>query len=508
MKRRKFLELSGIGVTGLSLQPLWDSDSHDQMIYSFPQMVGEVSQTSAILQARLSSRNSLPDSPFDSPEAIVRQDIPGVPGIARFEIAKNSNFSGLRKTPWQRAEADHDFIIKHKIEGLEPGVSYYLRVRFGPSEDQTHTGPVSQFTTLSSEDTEDAVSFVVSSCMCFGYFFLGHPSFTIDNPDNWKKPAEGQNRKLGYPALEVIENLQPAFWVLTGDNVYYDQPKQEKAKTKEELRAKWHRQMALPRIHSLLQHVPTYFMVDDHDYRYNDSDNRKIDQRPSPELAKAIFREQVPVIDPLNQEAVTYRTHKVNKLLQIWMLEGRDYRDSNDMPDGSKKSIWGKKQFQWLKKTLLSSDAVFKLLVVPTPLIGPDDAYKHDNHTNYGGFRYERDQFFSWLKKHDFLEKNFYIITGDRHWQYHSIHPIGFEEFGTGTLTPQHARYGREPGDKDSTDPMGLVTQPYIQQQPTAGFMNIRVEPPTDNTPATLNLVTIDDKGNVLYTETKESSLK
>lgn len=54
-------------------------------------------------------------------------------------------------------------------------------------------------------------------------------------------------------------------------------------------------------------------------------------------------------------------------------------------------------------------------------MIGPDDAYKSDNHVNQKGFRTERNSFFEWLKNNEIPINNFFFITGDRHWQYHSI---------------------------------------------------------------------------------------
>ena len=99
-----------------------------------------------------------------------------------------------------------------------------------------------------------------------------------------------------------------------------------------------------------------------------------------------MFREQLPVTDPADSGAVTYRTHRLNKDLQIWLLEGRDYRSPNTMPDGPGKTVWGERQLAWLKNTLLASDATFKVIVTPTPLVGPDDARKKDNHTNIGDF--------------------------------------------------------------------------------------------------------------------------
>ncbi len=70
------------------------------------------------------------------------------------------------------------------------------------------------------------------------------------------------------------------------------------------------------------------------------------------------------------------------------------------------------------QETLLASDAAFKILISPTPMIGPDDAdqagrqalgldpFKRDNHSNLMGFRYERDWFFDrpaafrWFDEH------------------------------------------------------------------------------------------------------------
>ena len=40
----------------------------------------------------------------------------------------------------------------------------------------------------------------------------------------------------------------------------------------------------------------------------------------------------------------TYRTFRWGKDLQIWLVEGRDFRSPNNMPDGPDKTIWGAEQ--------------------------------------------------------------------------------------------------------------------------------------------------------------------
>ena len=90
------------------------------------------------------------------------------------------------------------------------------------------------------------------------------------------------------------------------------------------------------------------------------------------------------------------------------------------MPDGPQKTIWGAEQKQWLKRTLVASDADWKILVSPTPIVGPDRDNKHDNHSN-PDFAYEGREFREWVKAN--VADNFFNINGDRHWQYHSVHP-------------------------------------------------------------------------------------
>ena len=196
----------------------------------------------------------------------------------------------------------------------------------------------------------------------------------------------------------------------------------------------------------------------------------------------------------------------MNKDLQVWMLEGRDYRSANKMEDGPDKTLLGAEQINWLKETLVESDASFKIIISPTPMVGPDDAYKTDNHVNLQGFRYEGDALFKWLVDNGFLDKNLYIICGDRHWQYHAMHPSGIEEFSTGALVDNNSRKGRLAGDPKSTDPNGLIKQFYIQgesESASGGFLFFEVE--RKNNIPTAAFKFYDELGKLLYQENKEA---
>jgi alkaline phosphatase/alkaline phosphatase D len=352
--------------------------------------------------------------------------------------------------------------------------------------------------------------------MNYSFFhYLGHPGRRTG-------PYTGPDKALGYPALASIAKLAPDFFVGTGDNVYYDHPGHRgRAQTQHEMRKKHHEQYSQPRFLELFRSVATYWMKDDHDHRFDDSDAinpvriRAPKQQtyypktniyplesgsgflPSHELGLRIFREQLPVVDPADPKPRTYRTHRVSKDLQVWFVEGRDYRSPLDMPDGPDKTIWGAEQKAWLERTLLESDATFKLLVSPTPMVGPDSAEKRDNHTDINGYRHEGDSFFDWLAESGISPEQFFIACGDRHWQYHAIRPDGYEEFSSGALIDENAIVGSFPGDAGTTDPEGLIRQPHHPREFTGGFLIIGVQPEAEAAVATFDYY--DEHGERLY---------
>jgi len=468
------------------------------------EIAGEVTQDSVILQARLAVDGKVRSG-----------DVKGRPGIAAFALSTEENFSSAFRTRWMVASSSNDYIVKTRITELEPGTRYYYRLLSGPDVGWVEAGPTGTFRTLDARGVSRQVRLVVVTGM---NRFAFRATVLRDGAI--------KERALGFPALATIVSHEPDFFIGTGDNVYYDCPFVGRAKSRERMRAKWHRQLATPRFATLFQRVPTLWEKDDHDFRYDDADPFG-EVEPSAELGSEIFMEQVPVVDPSAEDAVMYRTHRINDLLQIWLVEGRDYRDANTELPGPNKSLWGAEQVAWFKQTLLESDATFKVLISPIPMIGPDDTMKgvqggllaplfggapvgqgedmrkRDNHTNPYGFKDEADSLFDWLSENGFQDKNFYIVCGDRHWQYHSIRPDGFEEFSVGALVDGNARLGREPGDDMSTDPDGLISQPYLQGEASGGFLEITVRPPKGEKPATAEFAFYDEHGVRLYVAEK-----
>ena len=87
--------------------------------------------------------------------------------------------------------------------------------------------------------------------------------------------------------------------------------------------------------------------------------------------------------------------------------------------------------------TLDESDATFKLVFSPTPIVGPDRDNKKDNHAN---------EVFASRRQMSFVAscpntRASMVFCGDRHWQYASV--------------------------DDETEPMGVRLRPRQREAPT-----------------------------------------
>lgn len=457
--------------------------AHAEIHHAQGEFAGEPTRSSVLLQSRLTA---IPGPLLDE-----KGDVPGAAGVACFEWSETPDFASPRRTGWLEALAEHDFIVRAKVDGLKPGTRYSYRLVFGPDKEHTQAGGTCEFKTLPEAGT---VTFCMGSCMNYSPFMTGKAN------GGGPATATEEDKRLGYPVFAAMKELKPDFFIGTGDIVYYDNPAGTAATTLPELRKKWHQQFRFPRLVEFFARTPAYWSKDDHDFRFNDADlgSKKL---PAPSTGIEIFREQMPIFAAGDRTTPTYRTHRVHQHLQLWFMEGRDYRSNNKMPDGPEKTLWGREQRDWLQRTLQESDAAWKVIITPTPMVGPDRNSKTDNHTNLAGFKHEADSFFQWLLDKDMT----HVMTfcGDRHWQYHSIHPLGVEEFSVGALNDENAIKGERPGGPKTTDPQGLIKQPYIYDKPTGGFLHVTIQ---DD--AKLTICHYDDHGVKMHTAVKEPAGK
>lgn len=438
-------------------------------------MAGEAMTTTVLLQTRLARQERITYSNVHDKQALMQADLPGAPGWVRFVWKPAQGNVSVTYSPWMRAAEAHDCIVRYRVAGLAPGNRLQYALQYGADTLQTQQSPWQRAAIPAGDRPVKKTSLVMVTGSHLSRFYLG---------GGFGKPSAqgaeaytGKDKLQGFHGFESIARLKTDFFIGNGDNVYYDHPDDVKAITEPQMRAMWHRQLAMPRIQKMFAGTTTYWMKDDHDHRFDDSDtlpdNPIHGSLPTHEEGRRMFAEQVPLHQHYHPDSPTYRTIRMNPWLQIWLLEARDHRSPNAMPDGPEKSMWGKAQKEWLQQTLLASNATFKLIVTPTPMVGPDDARKRDNHANPDGFFHEGEAFFAWLKSHKFDTERTFILTGDRHWQYLSIHPTGYKELSSGAMVDQNARLGVPPGAANSSDPRGRIVQTYSSPQASGGFLQV-----------------------------------
>ena len=397
----------------------------------------------------------------------LQHSVPGAPGRVRLRYADNVNFFNPVESEWFEVSAEDDYTHHFKLDGLKPATIYYVETETSDAAGAVLHKPLNaRFETAPPENEYAAVTFTVVT---------GQSNHDHDHPDGFKI----------YPSM--LE-LAPNFIVPTGDTVYYDSDA-PLATSIDLARFHWHRMYSFPTILEFHLSVPGYWEKDDHDSYHNDNwpgMSRWYMGTFSWEQGLKVYSEQAPMSE------LPYRTFRWGKGLQVWVVEGRDFRSPNTMEDGPGKSIWGETQKSWLKQTLLESNADWKVLVSPTPIVGPDRSNKNDNHANKG-FTREGDEMRQWFAEN--LPDNFFIACGDRHWQYHSVHPAtGVQEFSSGPATDEHA--GGSPGEDGDYHRFHRVA---------GGFLSITAEKVSDKSKIAFRFHDVD--GNVVYEHGREKTL-
>jgi len=414
--------------------------------------IGEVTQTWAIIWTRVTKNKTRnPDGETDidiigRPKrkgqefpVLTKEEVealpsavPGAPGRVRISHQAEGE-TASKLSFWYDVRPEDDYVQQFHLTKLKPNTTYKFQIHLAPAGSDFPTEFLnSEFTTAPTKETWKDISFGV---------ITGQMYNDLDHPD-------------GFHIYPAMQKLGIDFLVPTGDTVYYDS-ELPRARNVHMARYHWQRTYSLPRLVEFHNRIPAYWEKDDHDTLSNDSwpgMNPKMMLPLTWEDGLKLFREQVPMGEK------TYRTVRYGKGLQVWMVEGRDFRSPNNAPDGPGKTIWGKAQREWLQKSILESDATFKVIVSPTPIVGPDRSGKKDNHSNKN-FTWEGDLFRNWTKENNL--NNLFICCGDRHWQYHSVHPdTGLQEFSCGPVSDQHA--GGTPGHDMKIQPFHRVKGGFL----------------------------------------------
>jgi alkaline phosphatase D len=423
--RREFLAATTVGLPAIA------QANQTAPFNAMGERIGEVTDHSVIIQTRLtavptrrmdgynfpgitrkSPQDNLPSIPAGMTIADLQGYCPGQAGRVRLWYGKRADLRGAKSTNWFDVNATTDFTHHFTLDDLPAATKLYYAVEMAAMNGtQTRRGAIGSFRTAPRNDQFTRVRFCASTCQHY---------LSRDSPN-------------GYLSYEAMLRYAPDFHSMIGDNVYYDS-EPPVATTPELARHFWHRMYSQTSLVNYYRQTPCYWLKDDHDTLIDDCWPGRAPGKMAPLTfadGQRIFREQIPISTP------TYRRFRWGRALEVWLTEGRDYRSPNDAPDSSEKSLWGAEQKAWLKRTLLASDAAFRILINPTPIVGPDRGNKHDNHAN-DSFAREGQEFRTWAQANKLT--NFFVICGDRHWQYHSVDPTTqLQEFSVGAMSDEQA---------------------------------------------------------------------
>lgn len=449
--------------------------SSGQVYFTNGLKIQEVTDTSAVIWTRLckfpkavpiyhkQKKRAFFKSPIDFDNNMPVNKMDGAVEGAFGEVKiKLFNKKDSIVVDWKHVSPYHDYTIMETIHGLDPNTEYQVLLQGRKSKDSVITKILGSFKTPPSSQTIIPVGFTSSTCQYF---------WDYDDPIR------------GFKAYDSMLELNPAFHCQTGDYVYYDKPGPMSYNI-ELARHKWNAINSWPSLIDFYGNVPSYLQKDDHDILRDDATSYSA---PFGELtfddALQIWHEQV----PLNGKP--FRTVRWGKDLEVWLVEGREFRSNNKDADGDEKSIFGKEQKAWLKSSIESSNATFKILMSPTPVVGPDrDKGKIDNHSNRS---YETEG--NWLRNFLASQKNTFVVNGDRHWQYVSKDlETGLLEFSQGPTSDEHAQGWKQEDYRPE--------HKFLRVK--GGFLYVSVFR-KGNTP-TINFSHYDVDGNVVHKEILE----
>jgi len=388
-------------------------------------MIGDVSDNSAILWSRANRKSKM----TVELEGDLNDD--KLPTVI---VNENNNFTG-----------------QIHLHGLKPDSIYRYKVIFRDldhehSQSEKLTG---SFRTAPRNETQQNIKFA------------------------WGGDVAGQNvcrdEKKGFPVFSAINQQQWNFFIGLGDLIYadglctatgrYGNPQIAgdfiKSADLYNYWAHWSYNRKDPGFQRLLANTPYLAVWDDHEV-VNDfgplHDTRSSAPYTPGEHLLPIGLKAFLDYNPVSSATeVTpkrlYRNIRWGKHVELFLLDTRQYRDANFMPDNqdAPKTMLGREQLTWLKEKLAASDATWKIIVSSVPMSIPTGfppSGGRDGWGNFdqdGGFEYELKEILRFMQQHGI--KNNVWLTTDVHfsegfkYQPFSEHPdFNVYEFVSGPL--------------------------------------------------------------------------
>jgi len=284
-----------------------------------------------------------------------------------------------------RTKKNADYTTVVRVEGLQPDSEHSYRVEIDGEEVEVATP---KFKTYPPVGT--AAKFQVAFTACAGY--------APEHERVWN----------------TIGNRNPLALLMLGDNVYIDDP--EHALTQQFC---YYRRYSRPEWRELVSGIGVYAIWDDHDFGKDDSFG-------GPKIDTPVWKREVWNVFTQNWNNPAYGGGE--KQPGVWfdfhigdthfiMLDGRYYRKANERKgakpaDDETLSMLGPVQLAWLKETLKTSDATFKIISSPVPWADGTTPGRN-RFDKWEGYPDERKEIFDFLSEQKI--NGVVLLSGDRH---------------------------------------------------------------------------------------------
>lgn len=363
MNRRGFLIST---LLGLSSRPLMAKIAPDFRFSTSPFTLGiasgDVTDCSAVLWTRLAPE------PLEGDGGMEPCSIP-----VQWELALDPEMSRIVRRGETLATPTFAHSVHVELEGLEPGCEYWYR--FSVSSHSSRTGRTKTLPDRNSHP--ESLRFITASCQNWTHgYFVAYEHMIQDKPD-------------------FIIHLGDYFYDTSFGVSDFRHHETEKAPvTVDEFRSRHARYKTDKHLQDAHAQIPFFTTIDNHD-AIEDMDPEKFAQRAA---AYQAWYEHMPV---RGYEAAgdnhfdLQRTISLGDLIQISLLDGRQFRDSreicsNDYPDygfgnyrercaavfDENRSMLGKKQEQWLTENLVQNSSTWNVIASPGPFL--PFRYHHD----------------------------------------------------------------------------------------------------------------------------------
>ena len=362
-----------------------------------------------------------------------------------YEISEDSSFNKIIKSGKVITDSSRDWTVKVLIDGLEPGKTYFYRFKY-----KDKYSPIGKTKTLPRET--DHFRIALLSCQHFSEnYFWAYKYLADDNVD-------------------II--------LFLGDFIYefnvYRNPRRADptlpAQDLETYRSKYKIAHSDTFLKLALSRIPIYAIWDDHEVMndYAGKVMRYYNPKRLYDAYKAFF-EYIPIRD--NDSFRIYRSFKVGNLIDIFLIDGRQYRDEmacrptfNPKDDCYKvafsegRTLLGNEQKNWLINNLKNSKSIWKLIANNVMFMDLFKDNKPLNVDQWDGYYFEKMEILKNIKD----IKNVIFSAGDTHVFYfgeviYNKKPIAYEIITAGVSSPSSLK---------------AISDTILKQNPHIKFMN------------------------------------